>query len=467
MARRLAAALAAPLLIALLPGTVAAAAPIAVDDPGTACQDPSLFGGSFPIPEDFRGGEPGFERYFLFFGDTLGPGSTCGVLENDSDPDGDPLSIASVIGGQHGSAILVDPSSIAYLPEPDWSTPAGDWRSDAVYYTATDGTTASNVAQLHIWLAPINDAPSFTPGGTVSAGDGPYSAVWATAIKAGPFNEAAQSVHFEVTAIDQGGLDLFAVDPAVAPDGTLTFTPNGVSGSAQVTVRAVDDGGLEAYGLPAGTMVPPDDTSDAVTFTITITADAAHDPVAVDDAVTIPEDAGTWLVNVLGNDDDADGDDLTVEAAGPASKGDVSVAPDGSAVLYTPDADAFGTDTFTYRIADGTGRTATASVTVTLTQVDDAPVAVDDTASVPQGAGPTPIAVLGNDIDLDADGLTIIQVTNGKRGTVSITGGGTGLAFDPAANKHGADSFTYTISDGHGGVDTATVSVTIVRDRPS
>jgi Big-like domain-containing protein len=50
---------------------------------------------------------------------------------------------------------------------------------------------------------------------------------------------------------------------------------------------------------------------------------------------------------------------------------------------------------------------------------------------------------------------------------VAITGGGTGLTYDPQANKHGGDTFTYTISDGHGGFDTATVEVTIARDRPS
>ena len=467
MARRLAALLAAPLLIGLLPGPVAAATPVAVDDPGAACQDPSLFGGSFPIPEDFRGGEPGFERYFPFFGDTLVPGSTCGLLENDVDADGDPLSIASVIGGQHGSVIQIDPSSVAYLPEADWSTPAGDWQSDAIYYTATDGTSASNVARMDIWLAPINDPPTFTAGGSVTSDEAPYSAVWATAVKAGPSNEAGQTVSFVITALDQGGLDLFDADPAIAPDGTLTFTPAGVAGTAQVTVQATDDGGLEDYGLPAGTMVPPDDTSEPVTFSITIDADPAHDPVAVDDGVTIPEDAGTWLVDVLDNDDDVDGDELTVVAAGPAGKGVVSVAPDGSAVLYTPHADAFGTDTFAYTVSDGTGRTATAMVTVTLSPVDDAPLAIDDTATVAQGAGPTAIAVLGNDVDLDGDGLSIVAVTSGKRGSVAITGGGTGLTYDPQANKHGADTFTYTVSDGHGGLDTATVSVTIARDRAS
>jgi hypothetical protein len=465
--RRLAPLLSATLLVGLLPGNVAAAAPVAVDDPGIACQDPSLFGGSFPIPEDFSGGEPGFERYFLIFGDSLSPGS-CGLLENDTDPDGDPLSIASVIGGQHGSVIQVDATSVAYLPEPDWSTPAGDWASDAIYYTATDGTTESNTAHMTFWLAPINDPPTFTPGGDVevSSGSGPYSAAWASAIEPGPDNEADQTVSFEVVSIDAGGVSLFTIDPVIASDGTLTFTPaTGAAGIAQVTVQATDDGGLESYGLPAGTMDPPDDTSDAVTFTIVVTAVEDHDPLPVADSATVVEDGGELSIDVLANDDDPDGDPLTVTAVEPATKGSASVAPDGSAVSYIPDPDAFGTDTFDYLVEDGTGRTASATVTVTITPVQDVPVASDDEASVSQGGAAIAIPVLANDIDADGDALRITSVSGGKRGTVTITGGGTGLTYDPFANKHGTDTFTYTVSDGHGGVDTATVSVSIVRPR--
>ena len=464
MARRLAPLLAAGLLIGLLPGTAAAATPVAVDDPGAACQDPSSFGGSFPIPEDFSGGEPGFERWFLFFGDSLSPGS-CGVLENDIDADGDPLSLASVVGGQHGQAVIVDPTSLAFLPEPDWSTPEGDWFSDGVYYTASDGTTESNVAVLRIWLAPINDPPSFTAGQDVvwDATDGAYAAAWATDISAGPSNEAEQSVAFEIT--DDSDPSLFAAGPAIDGDGVLSFTPTGSGGSASITVRAVDDGGLTDYGLPAGTMDPPDDTSDAVTFTITITAAVEHDPVAVADQTTIVEDAAATTIDVLANDTDADGDPLTVTAAGPASTGTVSVTPDGAAVRYTPAADASGTDSFLYEITDATGRTATNLVTVTITPLNDRPTAVPDAASVPVGSGPVAIPVLANDVDVDGDALTVVAVSQGKRGTVAVTGGGTGLTYDPAQNKHGPDTFTYTISDGHGGTHTTTVSVTIVRDR--
>jgi MYXO-CTERM domain-containing protein len=72
----------------------------------------------------------------------------------------------------------------------------------------------------------------------------------------------------------------------------------------------------------------------------------------------------------------------------------------------------------------------------------------------------TPIDVLANDSDVDGDVLTIASVTQSAHGTVTITGGGTGLTFQPAARFSGTTSFTYAISDGHG-TTTATAMITV------
>jgi len=96
------------------------------------------------------------------------------------------------------------------------------------------------------------------------------------------------------------------------------------------------------------------------------------------------------------------------------------------------------------------------------------PVANADTATVAEDSGANAINVLANDTDAEADTLTITGVTQGAHGSVSITGGGTGLTYTPAANFNGSDSFTYTIDDGHGGTATGNVSVTVtaVNDDP-
>ena len=140
----------------------------------------------------------------------------------------------------------------------------------------------------------------------------------------------------------------------------------------------------------------------------------------------------------------------------------------GTGLTYKPGANKSGTDSFTYTIADGHGGTATATVSVTITPINDAPNAVNDGAptviSIPAG-GPVSIPVLANDTDPDADVLTITPtMTNGAKGTVAITGGGTGLTYDPAALATGTDTFTYTVRDAGGLTDTATVLVSLLPD---
>ncbi len=98
------------------------------------------------------------------------------------------------------------------------------------------------------------------------------------------------------------------------------------------------------------------------------------------------------------------------------------------------------------------------------------PVAVNDTATFDEDTG-GPIPVLANDSDPDKDTLTITDVSAAANGTTSIISGNTGttgIYYMTKPNYHGPDSFTYTISDGHGGIATATVNVTVnsVNDWP-
>jgi len=103
------------------------------------------------------------------------------------------------------------------------------------------------------------------------------------------------------------------------------------------------------------------------------------------------------------------------------------------------------------------------------TQSNTAPDAHDDAAAINEDSNANAISVLANDTDPDNDTLTITAVTQGAHGLVAITGGGSGLTYTPEADFSGADAFTYTISDGHGGTDTANVNVTVnaVNDSPS
>ena len=125
-------------------------------------------------------------------------------------------------------------------------------------------------------------------------------------------------------------------------------------------------------------------------------------PTANDDTATVDEDVPTDVTaQLLANDTDPDGDTLVVTAASNATGGSVDVT--SNVVTFTPDADYCGAAGFDYDISDGNGGTDSASVTVTVTCTNDAPVAVNDTASATEDAPATidPADLLTNDTDVD------------------------------------------------------------------
>lgn len=148
-------------------------------------------------------------------------------------------------------------------------TPAGNANGVAtVNVTAHDdggtesgGIDSSGSATFNVTVDPVNDAPSFNAGANqiaVSLLGAQSVSGWATGISPGP-SESSQSVTFIVSTDNPG---LFALQPAISPDGTLTYTPGLLAlGTATVTVRAVDNGGTANGGT---------DTSAPKTFTITI-----------------------------------------------------------------------------------------------------------------------------------------------------------------------------------------------------
>lgn len=183
-------------------------------------------------------------------------------------------------------------------------------------------------------------------------------------------------------------------------------------------------------------------------------------PVAVNDNATTPEDVAVNIF-VLGNDTDANGDTLRVTSAGTPSNGSASVNSDNT-IRYTPRADFHGSDSFTYTITDGRGGSASATVFVTITPVNDAPIAVDDSASTAKNTA-VKINVLANDLDVDGDRLTVSGTTSAANGRVAINPDGT-VTYTPNSGFSGTDSFSYVASDGNGGGTTAKVTVTVAHD---
>ena len=383
----------------------------------------------------------------------------------------------------HGTAFQYIGDLVGYKADPNFNTqrgdvPGGQWVSDSFTYRAYDGFAYSSPATMRFWVAPINDAPTFTRGGnvTVFENSGQYSGGWASSVSPGP-SEAYQTVHFElvgpVSVEGHGAGPLFVDLPAIDSDGNLTFKirPDNY-GVAHVTVHAKDDGGLENYAVWPATP-QADDTSGDVTFDIVVQQGAV---AAVDDNVQLPEDPETypwpspglpnpWPVDVLANDTVPPGSTITVVTQG--SLGSVSIKPDGLSVLYAPQVNANGSDAFSYTVDDHAGSIDTATVHLTINPTNDAPVAVHDSVSIAQGADATSVDVLTNDSDVDGDTLIVSGASGALKGTIVIAADAKGVTYQPNPGARGADRFTYTITDGFligpglFASSTATVDVTI------
>ena len=245
--------------------------------------------------------------------------------------------------------------------------------------------------------------------------------------------------------------------------GTLTLTGSSSVADYQMVLRSVryeHTGDSPAVAKTIEFQAEDADGPGPVA-TREIAVQAVDDsPTAVNDAATVGEGSAAGAVDVLANDTDVDGGSKMIAAVTQSTNGTVAVTGGGTGLTYQPNAgycnDAPGTpgDTFTYTLNGG----STATVTVTVACSDDPPTAVADTATVGEDSAASAIDVLANDTDTDGGPKTISSVTQPTNGAVVVTGGGTGLTYQPTADYCNAtpDSFTYTLNGG----SIATVSVT-------
>jgi VCBS repeat-containing protein len=179
-------------------------------------------------------------------------------------------------------------------------------------------------------------------------------------------------------------------------------------------------------------------------FTLTLNAPVVNSaPVATADSASTNEDTSV-IINVLANDQDANGDALSATVLSGPQHGTLMKNVDGS-FSYTPTKDWYGTDSFTYLASDGKASSSAATVTITVKPVNDAPVASNASYTVKKD-GSIKIDLRSLVSDVDGDCLTI-TLTNPAKGTLTKNADGT-YTYKPNKGYTGNDSFSYTVSDG-------------------
>ncbi len=353
-----------------------------------------------------------------------------GVLANDTDAEGDSMTAVLDTPPTHGTVVLNTNGAFTYTPVADYSG------ADAFTYHATDGKNSTPVT-VSITVTPVNDIP--VAANDTYAGDPGQPLVIA----------AAQGVLANDTDADPGTiLTAEVVTPpssgtlVLNADGSFTFTA-ATGGTYVFTYRAKDA------------------VSQSAPASVTISLNAV--PTTGTDSYTTAEDTPFSVIasqGVLANDKDPENQMLTAVLGTTTTHGTLVLNANGS-FTYTPVANYFGTDSFTYRAFDGIRYSVMTQANITITAVNDAPVAVADNYGVgldTQLVISTAQGVLANDMDPDGPTLTVQLVATTTHGTLALAADGS-FTYMPQTGYLGADAFNYKVTDGL--LTSATVTVSL------
>lgn len=449
------------------------------------------------------------------------PISVIDVLTNDTDKDGDSLSVTAVTQGKNGSVAVNTDNTLSYTPKANFNG------NDSFTYTVCDGKGGTDKATVNVRVKEVNDAPktndsnvttqedkkvsinltskdkdgdllsySVVKGpshGTLS-GTGPkliytpkanFSGSDSITFKASDktADSAVATVSITITAANDPPM-AYSDSATTQEDDSVSITLAGGDDDGDViTYRVVTDpshGSLKGRaprliyspnanfnGSDSFTFKTSDKRADSKTATVSITVNAVNDAPTANNSSVITQEDKPVSISLTGSD--PDGDLLTyILVKGPARGSLKGMAGKSPKLSYTPKANFSGSDSFTYKVSDNTAESAVATALITVKAVNDRPTAKDDSAATMEDKKASSINVLTNDSDVENDPLKVTSVTQGKNGRVSINGDNT-LSYTPDENFYGDDAFTYTVSDGKGGTAAAAVRIKVeaVNDAPT
>ena len=377
----------------------------------------------------------GFDWTYRLAHDTTLNETAPGVLFNAWDAEDDSLTASLLSDVANGTLTFNSDGSFDYTPNPGFT---GD---DTFTYTVTDALADSDTVTVTLEVS--NNVP-------VSRND-------RFRVHAGQTLAAAPGVLANDDDWDGDGLSATLVSDVgngvltLNADGSFDYTPN------------ADFIGADTFSYTAGDGLA-ESTTATVTVEVTNTAPAAFaDSYAVMHDTSLVVDSTDGL---LANDADWDGDTVSVSTVVTnVAHGTLTLHEDGS-FEYTPDTGFIGTDSFTYKNADGFVDSAAATVTLSVT--NNAPVALDDAYITGRNVALSVDVpgVLGNDADFDSDPLALSLVADAAHGSLVLNSDGS-FSYTPSVDYVGTDLFTYKLNDGIADSDTVTVSIEVINAVPT
>ena len=348
------------------------------------------------------------------------------VLSNDSDVDGDTLSVASV-SASVGSASVASNGNVIYTPPADYFGPV------TISYTVSDGNGGSDDASISLTVTSVNDAPV---ANSDSYGTSEDQTVTISVLN-NDVDVENDNLNISQISVDVGSL-------TANGNNTYLYTPvDNFNGNVTINYSITDGNGSTANATSTITVASVNDT-----------------PVVNGETATIDEDE-TLNLDVLSNDSDIDGDVLSIASVS-ASVGAVSVGSDGN-LVFTPPAHYFGPVKISYTVSDGNGGTASSTVDLTVTSVNDAPQLTSDRTTLrafTELVAPVDIDILSNFDDADKDPMSITSAGSAN-GTVQINSNGS-ITFVANEGFVGTAEVNVCVSDTNDAVTCIVVPVVVI-----
>ena len=341
-----------------------------------------------------------------------------------SDPEGE--SLTYTILEVNNATVTLNGNVANYTPNANFNG------TDTFSYKANDGTSDSNIATVTMTVSAEDDDPNTQNAAATTDED------VAVTINLSAEEYDGESYSFAIiTDVSNGTTALNG--------STVTYTPNqDFNGEDTFTFEATDDTGR---------------TINVATATITVNA--------VNDVPTSSEVSGSsdedTAIDIALSATDVDGDNLTYSIVSDVSNGTTSISE--STLTYTPNQDWNGTDTFTYKVNDGTVDSNTSNGNITIAAINDAPVANDVTISTNETRFIS-LDITLDVTDADGDALTFTIESNPSNGTTTLDGGI--VTYVPTTDWNGEDSFTFKANDGtvDSNIATAIITVNAIDDAP-